>query len=173
MKHPIVIKARTFAQQAHGAINHRRKYVDEPYAVHLEAVAAMVAEVSSEPELIAAAWLHDVVEDTTTTIDILEGEFGERIATLVAELTDISVPGDGDREARKSKDRAHVAGACAAAKTIKLADMINNTKTIATHDPDFAVVYMREKRLLLDVLTEGDTGLYAIANGIVQAYYET
>nr|DAH57188.1 MAG TPA: HD domain-containing protein [Caudoviricetes sp.] len=53
-------------------------------------------------------------------------------------------------------------------KTIKLADLISNSRSIVKHDKDFARVYIKEKELLLDVLTEGDTTLYAMAKQIVE-----
>lgn len=171
MQHPVVEKAKLFAWEAHDSIGHRRKYIDAPYAIHLEAVAALVAEVTSDPEVIAAAWLHDVVEDTPATLEDIEREFGARVAALVDELTDVSVPEDGNREVRKTRDRLHTAGASPEAKTIKLADLIDNSRSVMEHDPGFARVYMREKRLLLEVLHEGHADLYARATRIVEAYY--
>lgn len=53
-------------------------------------------------------------------------------------------------------------------KTIKLADLISNSKSICEHDKDFAKVYIKEKELLLEVLTEGDPTLYAQAKDIVE-----
>lgn len=172
MHHPVVEKAKLFAWEAHDSIGHRRKYVDAPYAVHLEAVADLVAEVTSDPEVIAAAWLHDVVEDTPATLADIEREFGARVAALVADLTDVSVPADGNRETRKTKDRQHTATASPEAKTVKLADLIDNSRSIMQHDPGFAKVYMREKRLLLEVLQEGHPVLYARAAKIIEAYYD-
>lgn len=172
MHHPVVEKARLFAWEAHDSIGHRRKYVDAPYAIHLEAVAGLVTEVTSDPEVIAAAWLHDVVEDTPATLEDIQREFGARVAALVDELTDVSVPEDGSRETRKTKDRLHTAGASPEAKTIKLADLIDNSRSVVKHDPGFAKVYMWEKRLLLEVLREGHPALYARATRIVEGYYE-
>jgi (p)ppGpp synthase/HD superfamily hydrolase len=61
--------------------------------------------------MIAAAWLHDVVEDTPVTLEDLHSEFGEGIAELVEALTDISRPEDGNRRKRKAIDREHLAHA--------------------------------------------------------------
>lgn len=60
-----------------------------------------------------------------------------------------------------------MANASPAAKTIKLADLIDNTSTIMKHDPHFAVTYMKEKAKLLEVLKEGDPTLWKMANDIV------
>jgi hypothetical protein len=73
---------------------------------------------------------------------------------------------------RKAIDRAHIEKSPPEAKTIKLADLISNTKTIVPLDPDFARVYMREKMKLMEILKEGDETLYQIAIGLCQRYYE-
>ena len=59
----LVKRASEYATSAHQRINHRRKYNKQPYHVHLEAVAGLVASVCDDQEMIAAAWLHDTVED--------------------------------------------------------------------------------------------------------------
>jgi (p)ppGpp synthase/HD superfamily hydrolase len=140
-----------------------RKYTNEPYIVHVWGVAGLVYSVSEDISMVQAALLHDTVEDTDLTLQNIEEQFGETVATLVRWLTDISKPEDGNRKVRKNIDREHIAAAPAEAQTIKLADLIDNTKTIALLDPDFARVYMKEKRELLEVLIKGDVGLHAIA----------
>lgn len=150
-----------FATKAHeGQV---RKYTGEPYINHPMAVAAIVATVEHTPEMIAAAYLHDVVEDCGVTLAEIKERFGGKVATLVAYLSDISTPYHGNREARKALDRQHIALAPSDAKTIKLADLIDNTKTIAALDPNFWKVYRGEKQRLLEVLTDGDLALWAQA----------
>lgn len=156
----LIDRAREFAVRAHKRIDHRRKYNKQPYDVHLRAVAELVRSVSDDHEVIAAAWLHDTVEDTTATFRDIENEFGPTVAELVSELTDASKPGDGNRAVRKSIDRAHLAKASDRAKTVKLADLIDNCVDICRHDRRFAKVYLIEVRALLDVLTDGDPRLY-------------
>lgn len=158
--------AREFANCAHGLNDQRRKYTGEPYIVHPAAVVELVRSVPHTPKMIAAAWLHDTVEDTPATLTHIENLFGEEVAALVEMLTDVSKPEDGNRAKRKAIDRAHTAKASPAAKTIKLADLIDNTRSIVERDPDFAKVYLAEKRLLLEVLTEGDPTLYAMARAL-------
>jgi hypothetical protein len=92
------------------------------------------------------------------------------VACLVEMLTDVSKPEDGNRATRKAMDREHTANASSQAKTIKLADLIDNTHSIVEHDPDFARVYMREKTRLLQVLSEGDPTLYRKATDLVIDY---
>ncbi|UXZ68665.1 HD domain-containing protein [Burkholderia contaminans] len=156
---------------AHAAIGQTRKYTGEPYIAHPERVASLVASVTSNEAAIAAAYLHDVVEDTKVSLAVVREEFGDAVARFVEELTDVSKPEDGNREARKAIDRAHTAKASATAKTIKLADLIDNSRNIVAHDPDFARVYMPEKRLLLGVLYEGSPVLWHKANDIVTQYF--
>ncbi len=156
-------RARTFATAAHAAIGQVRKYTDEPYIAHPAAVVEIVRSRPHTSEMIAAAWLHDVVEDTVASIETIREEFGEQVAALVADLTDVSRPEDGNRQARKSIDREHMAKASPSAKTIKLADLIDNTRSIVARDPDFAKVYLSEKRQLLEVLREGDPVLWQMA----------
>lgn len=160
--------AKNFAERVHAA--QVRKYTGEPYAVHLREVAGYCEEVGCRDEVIAAAWLHDSKEDQGATDDELRALFGADVARLVEEVTDQSKPKDGNREARKTIDRLHVGRASPEGKTIKLADLISNTKSIVARDPDFAVTYMREKRLLMPLLTEGNSILYARSTELLERY---
>ena len=164
----VVHKAQVYAMAAHAAVGQKRKYTNEPYIVHPAEVASIVASVEgSTPDMVAAAWLHDVVEDTGVTLTDIHLNFGPEIMALVSWLTDVSKPEDGNRATRKAIDREHTAQAPAEAQTIKLADLISNSKSIMQYDPDFAVTYLAEKRLLLEVLTKGDPGLHAEASKYV------
>lgn len=152
-------KAKIFATAAHAAVAQLRKYTGEPYIVHPAEVVSIVMTVPHTDEMLAAAWLHDVVEDTGVTIETIRAEFGEEVAELVGWLTDVSRPEQGNRATRKAIDRAHTAMAPAAAQTIKLADLISNSRSIMQHDEKFAKTYLEEKRLLLEVMTKGDPTL--------------
>ena len=165
----LVQRAILFATEAHQG--QTRKYTGEPYIVHPLEVMEIVKTVPHTPEMLAAAVLHDVVEDTDVTLSDIWNEFGYKVRQLVADLTDISVPSDGNRKARKHLDLIHTAKALPQSKTVKLADLISNSKSITEHDPKFAKVYMKEKAALLKVLTEGDPTLYARAKKIVDDYY--
>jgi (p)ppGpp synthase/HD superfamily hydrolase len=161
--HELVDSARRFALWHHNAIGHVRKYTGEPYIEHPRAVVAILKTVPHTPVMLAAAWLHDVVEDTPVSHETIRAAFPAGVAALVEQLTDVSRPSDGNRAARKAIDREHLAQASAQAKTIKLADLIDNTRSIVAHDPAFARVYLREKAQLLTVLTGGDHKLRAYA----------
>lgn len=161
----IVLKARAFATAAHtGQV---RKYTKEPYIVHPIEVMQIVMTVKHDEAMLAAALLHDVVEDTDFTIEDILREFGPDVASLVDDLTDVSRPEDGNRAHRKSLDRAHSAKASPRAQTVKLADLISNARDIVKHDQKFAKVFLDEKRQLLEVMTLGDSSLYTIAKSLV------
>jgi (p)ppGpp synthase/HD superfamily hydrolase len=161
-------RAREFATEAH--LGQARKYTGEPYITHPAAVVALVKTVQHTPEMVCAAWLHDVVEDCGIPLDEIVRVFGHKVADLVEQLTDVSKPSDGNRSKRKAIDRRHTAAASSDAKTIKLADLIDNSRSILERDPEFARVYLAEKRLLLDeALVSGDPVLYAIADRIVRS----
>jgi len=105
----LIGRARQFASDAHRNVGQLRKYSGQPYEEHLRSVAEMVSAVADDPEMIAAAWLHDVVEDTPTTIEDIERAFGPGLRELVDALTDVSRPHEGNRAARKALDRKHLA----------------------------------------------------------------
>jgi (p)ppGpp synthase/HD superfamily hydrolase len=161
-EHPMtdmVERARMFATAAHAAVGQLRKYTFEPYIVHPAEVAEIVASVGGTDAQVAAAWLHDTVEDTGVSIELIRKEFGSEVSDLVGWLTDVSRPEQGNRAVRKAIDRAHTAAAPAEAQTVKLADLIANTRSIVAHDEAFAKVYLAEKRQLLEVMTKGDSRL--------------
>ena len=136
--------------------------------MHPLAVARIVSKVPHTEGMLAAAMLHDTVEDTRVTLIDIEHKFGDEVAELVGWLTDISRPEHGNRAARKAIDRGHTAMAPAQAKTIKLADLIDNTASIVRHDPAFARVYLSEKAALLEVLKDGDAVLWNKANNALR-----
>jgi (p)ppGpp synthase/HD superfamily hydrolase len=155
----IAERARVFATAAHAAAAQLRKYTNEPYIVHPAEVVSILKTVDHTPEMIAAAWLHDTVEDTGVSIELIRREFGSEVSDLVGWLTDVSRPDHGNRAQRKAVDRAHTASAPAAAQTIKCCDLISNTRSIVAHDPKFAQTYLAEKRQLLEVMTRADVAL--------------
>lgn len=155
--HPLEKEASEFAREAHGSIDHRRKYTNDPYIVHPAEVADIVRTVDSTPEVLAACWLHDTVEDVpNVTVESIRERFGPIVGEYVEWLTD--KPADDRKLARadrKAEDRLRLWQAPAAVHNIKLADLLSNTKSIVEHDAKFGKLYVREKALLLCVLTKG------------------
>ena len=167
----LVEKAEKFATEAHGSIGQKRRYTFEPYINHPAAVVRILQSINATEEVLAAGWLHDVPEDTPVTVEQIRQEFGEAITELVLWLTDVSKPENGNRAERRHIDLLHTAQAPPAAKTVKLADLIHNTESIAAYDPKFAAVYMSEKRALLSVLSEGNPHLFQVASEQVCQYF--
>ena len=166
MKVDKVMVALGFAAEAHtGQV---RKYTGEPYINHPVEVMNIVKSVPHTEDMLCAALLHDVVEDCGVTLNEINDIFGVEVCFMVNDLSDLSIPEDGNRVKRKEIDRVWISRAERTSKTIKLADLISNSKSILEHDKDFAKVYIKEKELLLEVLTEGDPTLYAQAKDIVK-----
>ncbi|QHM73308.1 GTP pyrophosphokinase [Mixta intestinalis] len=166
-------QARRYATEVHAAAGQRRKYTDEPYIVHPAAVVELVRSVTDNEAMLAAAWLHDTVEDTGTTLDDITHQFGADVAALVAMLTDDKQPQAKNRAARKVAHFRHTAEASPQAQTIKLADIIDNTRAIVQYDPHFARIYLVEKQVQIALLQRGDSTLWqqaqaTIAQGIAQ-----
>jgi (p)ppGpp synthase/HD superfamily hydrolase len=82
----MIARARYFAAKKH--LGQTRKYTGEPYIVHPVAVAERVRASGGTPNMIAAALLHDVLEDTDATVDEIESITNREVAMLVIELTD-------------------------------------------------------------------------------------
>lgn len=160
-----------FAACAHR--RQKRKYTSEPYVNHCVRVAELVRGTRLlDVGLRHAAILHDVVEDTDVTVEELREVFGGRVADLVLEVTNISRPEDGNRAFRKQLELEHLSRTSADAATIKLADIIDNTRDVALHDKKFAKVYLREKSAVLEVLTHGDNRLWNMASRQVASLIE-
>lgn len=147
-----------------------RKYSEVPYIVHPLRVMSLVRSVTDDEDMLVAAVFHDVIEDTRIEKDTIQCYYGDRVADLVDWLSDVSKPEDGNRATRKAIDLEHTANAPPEAQTIKLADLIDNTRSITCADPDFARVYMKEKERLLEVLHKGDKALYAEAKNLLVEY---
>ena len=125
-------RAIVFALRAHAGTERRGKGF--PYIVHpLEAVT-IVATMTSDQELLAAAALHDTVEDTDVTIDQIRAEFGDRIASLVATDSDIPVQDMNAEDSwyvRKQAAIDRIAASSHDAKIVAMGDKLSNMRAIA------------------------------------------
>ncbi len=158
-------RARRFATQAHREAGQKRKFTGEPYIVHPASVVKLLQRINPTEEMVAAAWLHDVVEDTGVTLETINALFGAEVGQYVEMLTDVRTRRTGgSRIERKNANLIHSAQANAAAQTIKLCDLIDNARDIVARDPIFAREYILEMKRLLSVLTAGDQNLYAQAH---------
>lgn len=174
----IINSAMEFATLSHAG--QKRKYSENNYIEHPEEVVSILIQNGcTNDAMVSAAWLHDVCEDCGVTLEVIREYFGVEIEEMVAGLTDVSKPEDGNRKVRKSLDRLHTSKQSAEVKTIKLADLISNSRSIFRwayeENKDakaFAKLYASEKEALLEVLKEGDSILYAEAERLLNEYRE-
>lgn len=144
----------------------KRKYTGEPYIVHPVDVMAILTEHlyfgRDHPpiqHMLAAALLHDTLEDTYATEQALRQEMPDEVVSLVVALTD--VPHEmGNRKTRKEMDRERLSSAGYAVQTVKCADIISNTRTIMQFDPGFAPLYLREIIALLHAMDDAHNDIY-------------
>ena len=125
-------RAIIFAVRAHAGTERRGKGF--PYIVHPMEAVEIVATMTKDQELLAAAVLHDTVEDTDTTVEQIREEFGDRIASLVASESDIvldGLPAEDSWHARKHAAIDRLAHASHDAKIVALGDKLSNMRAIA------------------------------------------
>lgn len=125
-------RAIVFAVQAHAGTERRGKGF--PYIVHPMEAVEIVATMTPDQELLAAAALHDTVEDTDVTMEQIRAEFGDRIASLVASESDTPVQGVSQEESwhiRKQAAIDRLAAASHDAKIVALGDKLSNMRAIA------------------------------------------
>ena len=150
-----------------------RKHSGLPYIVHPEAVAEMVSQVTDDPNVIAAAWMHDLIEDTAITESDIRWYFNDRISDLVVEVSKVSTKHDGNRGKRVMIDIDHYSKASKMGKVIKMADAIHNIPTIIRDDKKFAPKYVSEKMMLFEVIKDGDKVLSSILQQIFTDFHKS
>lgn len=125
-------RAIVFAVRAHAGTERRGKGF--PYIVHPMEAVEIVATMTPDQELLAAAALHDTVEDTDVTVEQIRAEFGDRIASLVASESDTPVQGVSPEESWRIRKQAAIdrlAAASLDAKMVALGDKLSNMRAIA------------------------------------------
>ncbi len=130
-------RAIIFAVKAHAGTERRGKGF--PYIVHPMEAVEIVATITPNQELLAAAALHDVVEDTEISADEIRREFGDRIAALVVAESDVFEEGVSEEDswhARKQAAMDRLAAAPRDAKIVAMGDKLSNMRAIAR---DYAV----------------------------------
>jgi len=130
-------KARDFAIKAHWG----QMYGDKPYIYHLDDVYSICKRHNLPQEVLVAAYLHDVVEDTPTTAQDIADSFGHRIACLVYSVTDEEGKNRKERKARTyRKIIANDNGIY-----LKLADRISNVRNCIKNSKDNLMsMYLKE-----------------------------
>lgn len=123
---PIIYKAINLAAELHEG--QERKGDGLPYIVHPFSVALILMEYSEDEDVIVAGLLHDTVEDTGYTKEQMSEEFGERVTSLVCDLTEL--PKSFSWQERKDAYLKHLAGAGHESKLICAADKLHNLQSM-------------------------------------------
>lgn len=152
-------EAAEFAERMHEGQFRKWSNSDTPYIIHPSRVASMVSKVSGvTDEMVTAAWLHDVVEDTVATVGHVKELFGDKVASLVKELTTPPTNPALCRTERKTMDRKYLKDISKEAKIIKLCDRIDNLTDLFSNDTapkNFKNKYREESILLLQECLTG------------------
>ena len=125
-------RAVIFAVKAHAGTERRGKGF--PYIVHPMEAMEIVSTMTSDQELLAAAALHDTVEDTDVTVEQLRALFGERIASIVAAESDSVIEGQNEQESWRASKQAGIERLKDAPREVKivaLGDKLSNMRSIA------------------------------------------
>ena len=128
----ILDRAIMFAVKAHTGTERRGK--GYPYIVHPMEAVEIVATMTKDQELLAAAILHDTVEDTNVTVDQIRDEFGDRVADLVASESDDMPAGISEEDSWHTRKQAAIdrlSKASREAKIVALGDKLSNMRAIA------------------------------------------
>ena len=126
-------EAFVFAAESHGE---QRRYSGDPYVIHTVSVASILAAMEIDVETLAAALLHDVLEDTPVTPEVLKEKFGESVVTLVDGVTKLGkLPFKTveDYQAENLRKMFVVMAKDIRVVLIKLADRLHNMRTISSH----------------------------------------
>lgn len=125
-------RAIIFAVKAHAGTERRGKGF--PYIVHPMEAMEIVATMTPDQELLAAAALHDTVEDTSVTIEDIRAQFGDRVASLVQSESDVFIEGKSEEDSwheRKQAAMDRLSAASHEAKMVALGDKLSNMRAIA------------------------------------------
>ena len=133
MTHTLILKAAHFAAQKHRDQRRKDKHAS-PYIIHPISVALEIAQTGgvNDPEILAAALLHDTIEDTETTPEELEEQFGKQVRKYVLEVTDDKYLLKNER---KEKQIEHAETLSKGAVLIKLGDKISNVTDVINNPP--------------------------------------
>ncbi|MBI4158536.1 MAG: HD domain-containing protein [Candidatus Yanofskybacteria bacterium] len=130
----LVERAKAFALEAHKG-QKRWNREETPMATHIKEVATLVEQSSGNEVEIAAAWLHDVVEDTPVTLAEITANFGNEVAAIVDGLTDLPEFSRMLTLERKTAQARRVSDESDSVKHVKLADQISNVRSVAVDPP--------------------------------------
>ena len=128
-----------------------RKFSNEPYHAHPLRVAKTVMKYTRNADIIAAAYLHDTVEDTKTTYEELDAEFRPKVSNIVKELT--SIPADLEKVGKTAYLIKKMNSMSPEALLIKLADRLDNLGDLSVAKKSWADKYIGQSQQVLGNLT--------------------
>ncbi len=170
----LITFAQDYARKAHnGLTKTTTSGVLFPYIVHVQEVADLVWASGGTEDEIVAAWLHDTVEDTDTTIEDIENIFGKEVADIVAGLTDPLDFKGLPIEERKQKQVDRLLSQSDSVKRIKIADQTSNVRLLVT-DPsvswanDRALGYVEGAKKIADVCA----GISPLLSNLFEEVYQ-
>jgi len=163
----LIKQARALAHALHA---NQRRADGSPYIQHPRRVATLVEVTGGSEDMIAAAWLHDIYEDTSLRPPALTEQFGATVGDLVEELTNVytkeSYP-HMNRANRKAAEFERLANVTWSAQFIKLCDRIDNLQTIEAKGVGFTRLYCDESMRLVAAVTAA-TSLQRIVVNLVK-----
>ncbi len=172
----ILAGIKDFAARAHGT--QTRRYTLDLYIVHPVRVMELCAGFTTDMPILAAALLHDVLEDTpvneeelhTYLKSLMDAQTARKTLELVIDLTDVYTKDNYpelNRRERKNREVERMSRTAPGAQTVKYADIIDNSIEIVQHDRSFAGVFLHECRRVLQVMPSGNPELYTRAKETV------
>lgn len=166
----VLLAAKAYALAQHRG-QHRPNATREPIGCHLAEVSSYVTDEGAPELVIAAAWLHDVIEDTPATPADLEARFGADVARLVAGLTDPEPLRRLPLAKRKLAQAKRLEAQPPEVKLIKLADQLSNLKSVID-DPPLAWDHPTCQAYIAGALSVADVcrGIAPRLDGLVQLH---
>jgi guanosine-3',5'-bis(diphosphate) 3'-pyrophosphohydrolase len=134
LTHTLILKAAQFAAKKHRDQRRKDKHAS-PYIIHPISVALEISQIGGvdDPEILAAALLHDTLEDTDTKPEELEAKFGKKVCEYVLDVTDDkTLP----KDERKRRQIEHAKKISKGAALIKLGDKISNVTDVINNPPE-------------------------------------
>lgn len=152
----LILKAARFADRAHQG--QTRKFTSQPYIVHPDRVAARVAKLPyANEEMVAAAWLHDVIEDCGITPTVLSDYFPTEVVDMVVYLTNYRKDCGLSNRLRRIADLERIATAPLDVRIIKLCDRTDNVRDSLRAEIGFRRSYIVKAQTFLDRIRGTDS----------------
>jgi (p)ppGpp synthase/HD superfamily hydrolase len=161
----MILKARGFALGAHAGMGQVRKFTGEPYYNHPFRAAEMAEAYGCDWEVICGCYLHDTVEDTGVTIELIHQEFGSRVAQIVNGVTNVATRENSpglNRADRFALNLAHLKEQGHGSKEVRLFDVFDNLRDAEKVDAKFANLLVAEKPIVVAECREANYAMHTL-----------